>query len=328
MPRTIADPIDYLVDRKYPQARALAIPPSLSNFGAGSNLPGDERERLERQVAAYRDELRTRTAQEIAELVQAEKAKEATFWRARIEREESERFFNQPRARADFVYWSKATYWKLDEALALAFGKAPESVTWDSVKPHVSVSAFAREYSRIRELAIRAKNFKQLSDPVLPGVFLAWARRTQIAVPDELIQEVQAHGVTVGDWQDLYEKLKADFDGLLGDHNKIAGVCKMLMDERDVLTQQLASQKEEAVSWQFDVDDPTYPVELDIAMQAWRAVTNQREPSLTPKQQLTKWLKNHYPHLRAEQCERMSMVCNWEKQGGRPPSGTKGKGTL
>ena len=47
--------------------------------------------------------------------------------------------------------------------------------------------------------------WKQLFDPVLPGIFLAWAERTDIAVASELIEAVKKRGVQVGDWKKLYD---------------------------------------------------------------------------------------------------------------------------
>ena len=87
--------------------------------------------------------------------------------------DDQRQFFNQPRAAADFDYWSKMTHWTLDEAIALSFGKAPEVVNEKSLKGVVPrVSPFVREYRRTRELADRALAWKQLYDPILPALFV------------------------------------------------------------------------------------------------------------------------------------------------------------
>ena len=90
----------------------------------------------------------------------------------------------------------KAAHWTLDEAIALSFGKAPEQVSWEKLEPLVHISRFAFEYQRRRELALRACQWEQLFDPVLPGVFLAWARRTGLTIPPELEAAVAAHGIS------------------------------------------------------------------------------------------------------------------------------------
>ena len=105
-------------------------------------------------------------------------------------------FYNQPSSNADYDHWCKATYWTLDEAIALSFGKDPEQVSWDKLKNHHSYppSPFVEQYRKIRDLAIRAKNFNQLYDPILPSLFLAWAIRTGIEVAPELTDGIEAQG--------------------------------------------------------------------------------------------------------------------------------------
>jgi len=239
MSRTVTDPIEYLVARRFPLYRALQVPPSLTSLGNGG-IPADEKLRISREIENYRVALKSKTPEELRILVEQEQVNEAQVWRGKAERDEQERVFNQPRANANFLHWSQAVYWTLEEAIALAFGKSPDVVNWSLVQPYVNVSPFAREYARVRDLAIRAKNWKQLYDPVMPGIFLAWARRIGIVVPDELVTAVEARGIIIGDWQDNYEKLKAQFDTLLADRDKIAVICQRLIEERDALKQRVA----------------------------------------------------------------------------------------
>ncbi len=165
---------------------------------------------------------------------------------AKVEFEEQLRFFNQPHAKADVTHWSKASYWTLDEAIALSFGKNPEEVEWKYVKEHVHISPFAVKYGRVRDLALRAKAWKQLYDPVLPSIFLAWARRMEIEVPGELIEQVEKHGIVIADWKDLYDKLKEQFDKVVGDRDKIASICKTVIEARDELKQKLEATQSTA----------------------------------------------------------------------------------
>jgi hypothetical protein len=97
----------------------------------------------------------------------------------------------------------------LDEAVALSFGKAPERVNWQTIFKFLQLSPFAVEYSRRREIALRAAQWKQLYDPVLPGIFLAWAKRLDIDIPAELIEAVQKRGLQIADWKSLYEQAAA-----------------------------------------------------------------------------------------------------------------------
>ena len=196
--------IDFLVSRRYPNALALQPFPSLTRANSGPRV--DSRE-MKRAVDAYRAELAALPADELSKLHTAERAKQAEEFQEKAEREERERFFNQPYANADIDYWSKAAHWTLDEAIALSFGKAPERVNWQTVKPFMGFSRFAFEYGRRRELALRAVPWKQLFDPVLPVIFISWCKRTGLSCPAELEAAITARGQIV-DWKSRYEELE------------------------------------------------------------------------------------------------------------------------
>jgi hypothetical protein len=167
--------------------------------------------------------------------LRSRRAKQSAELQARARLEEEQRFFHRPYARADFEHWSKAAHWTLDEAIALSFGKAPERVTWETVKPYLQVSSFAFQYQRRRDLAIRALAWKQLFDPCLPGIFLAWAKRNDLAIPPELETAVTARGVQIADWKTLYDDLKAKFDAHHEEWMKVS-------DEKDQLAESLRQQ--------------------------------------------------------------------------------------
>ena len=90
-------PIEYLVRRKFPIAKALSIPPPLSSNGSSTGrLSGEERRRLLQEIEDYRDELEGKAAEEIASLVEAERAKEAAEIVARSRLEEQQGFSISP----------------------------------------------------------------------------------------------------------------------------------------------------------------------------------------------------------------------------------------
>jgi hypothetical protein len=317
MPRTpMFDPIEYLVRRRFPNY-AVLMALQLSHVG-GSSRGGITQDQLNERMAPlniFREELRAMSPEERNARLAAEQAKEKAEVIETANREEKARFFNRPDANADFSHWSKATYWTLDEAIALSFGKAPEVVNWEKVRPHAGVSPFARQYSRVRDLAQRAIAWKLLFDPVLPTIYLAWSRRNEIAVPEELIRLVESRGVVVGDWKTKYDELKGQFDMLLADRDKIAEGWKRLIAERDELRDQVAALKNS--TWNgFQSKSPTYPSELDAAMQAWLAVSGNRDTSMTVKAQITDWVEPRF-ELSKEALLRIATVCNWEKYGGR-----------
>jgi hypothetical protein len=164
---TLKQRIDYLVLRRFPNAGQLKIPVSI---GPGTRYVPDTR-KLRADVEAYDAQLRALPPNELSALHVAEKEKEAEQRRLKAEAEERALYFHQPIANADYEYWSRMAHWSLDEAIALSFGKAPERVNWGNVNGFVEISPFAFQYSRRRVLALRAVHWKQLFDPVLPGIF-------------------------------------------------------------------------------------------------------------------------------------------------------------
>ena len=261
------DPYEYLVQRKFPGYKAVQYAPiSLGNIGRSGISHDDRREKLLKEVESFRAELKAKPLREIKTLYEQEQEKERQALAAKAEREEQQRFFNRPDANADFIHWAKMTYWTLDEALALTFGKSPEIVKWDAVKyVDTRISPFAREYARLRELVLRAKNWKQLYDPALPSLFLAWARRNEIEVAPELVKEVEARGVVIADWKDHYDKLNEQAKKLSEHRDELIAICTKLTAERDGFKQK-AAELESQVWEGFDEDRDIYPPELDIAM--------------------------------------------------------------
>ena len=202
------DPVEFLIQRKYPKNNHTYIP-HMSSRAVSDNKQSKE-------IISYRTKLKAMPRDELFELYIEEQGKNDQELKEYAEREDQKKFFNHPSAIADFEHWCKATYWTLDEAIALSFGKAPEKVNWKSLDSRKSIppSPFIEKYQRVRDLALRAKSFNQLYDPVLPGIFLAWARRNDIGVPPELVKQVEARGVVIADWKDAYDKIKIEYDRL------------------------------------------------------------------------------------------------------------------
>jgi len=98
------------------------LPTSLR--GTPSHIP--DKRKLRAEVEACRQELTALKPDDWEKRVAEERAK--AFEEAWVKREQEEQalFFHQPWANADFSHWSKAADWRLDEAIALSFGKAPE----------------------------------------------------------------------------------------------------------------------------------------------------------------------------------------------------------
>jgi hypothetical protein len=219
--------IEFLVRRRF-RGFSLAHRPQPTG-GHGLSISISE-ERISRKQPnhreateeAYRSQLQAMTPDEVIALYEAECAEEEaervkvhSEQRAKAEKEDRERFFNLPSAMADADHWSKAAYWSLDEATALSFGRAPDIVKWDTVKAYTQISPFAHKYEWLRDLILRAQGAQQLFDPVLPGFFIAWAKRNKINFPPELETAVVAHGAQVADWKSYYDDLSIKYDEAL-----------------------------------------------------------------------------------------------------------------
>lgn len=78
--------------------------------------------------------------------------------------------------------------------------------------------------------------------------------------------------------------------------------------------QELRVLKRKTEQADFDKAELTYPEELDMAFQAWRAVSTTKGKG-TPKARIRVWLDKN-THFSLEAKERISMVANWNKLGG------------
>ena len=210
------DPVEFLVSRKFPNAKKLkmahVVAPSPSRSSVDRNFLEEQR----KKIKEYESDLRALDHSDLIKLFESEQKAHRKEMVLKAEEEERNRFFNQSTSSADYEHWCKATYWTLDEAIALSFGKDPEQVNWGKLKdyhPYPS-SPFIEKYRKKRDLAIRAKNFDQLYDPILPSLFLAWARRTGIDVVSELTKGIEAQGVVIADWKDQYDNLQIQYDQL------------------------------------------------------------------------------------------------------------------
>lgn len=195
------DPIKYLVQENCPE---------LVTFGSTtlrSFTPdfAERRRKAELEGAAFEAMLQKKSPAQIAKLVEQARERDAAKQAKILAAKEKALFYNMPDANADFDYWAKISYWRIDEAVALSFGKDPRVVNWERIKSHVNISTIAAQYAAKRELAERAKIANQISLTTSPSTFLAWAKRTHFDMPAELEAAVTALGIQVADWKTLYD---------------------------------------------------------------------------------------------------------------------------
>jgi hypothetical protein len=226
--------INYLVDQRF------------GVNGPGVDLSAARRARkdstLAGAIAKFEKELRALSTEKLKELYELRAEEKANQIKVHAEIAEGNRFFNKPHAQSDFDHWSKAAYWSLDEAVALSLGKEPEHVNWKIVESYVRISPFARNYSRRRDLTQRAVGMKQLTDGVVPGFFLGWAKRNELSVPEELVQLVEKRGQSIADWPTLLKDCQEE-------HAKTIARAK---EQQDETLKWAREQQDKTLKWAKD----------------------------------------------------------------------------
>lgn len=208
------DAIEFLISRKFPLYSIFTRKVNITRAGATLADLGHISE-LEAEIENYRKELSSKPKSEVDELWAVEQKKIDEERRIKAENEEKARFFSQPCAEADLDYWSKMAHWTLDEAIALSFGKDPKVVNLDRIFTLANKSAFADNYLKLHELAKRAKVWKRLYDPILPLLYITWAKNHDIHVPERLAALVQARAGKTIDWKEKYDQVDAEYKKLI-----------------------------------------------------------------------------------------------------------------
>jgi hypothetical protein len=208
-----------------------------------------------KSLLVYENELSTISDDELDTLFNETMRNNQAEAQAKRELKEKARFFNRENAKADLDHWSKTAYWTLDEAVALTFGKETRVVNWAALKSYVRISAFAGRYSALRDLALRANATKQLYDPDLPGNFLGWAKRNDIAYPPELETKVIERGNHVGDWPSSHDDLKKVAD-------ERAEALQRIIDAKDKSIRSLSEERDGLLTHLAEAEKSTHPEAL------------------------------------------------------------------
>lgn len=316
----LTDPVEILAADKFPIYEALRLWAVLRQPYSRNTTPyiTARDQQVLTEAESYKKEIRARyTPEELVAMAKKLEAEKAQAKQLQAMNKEQSFFFHQPDAQADFEHWSKAAYWSIDEAVALLLGKDPEIVTWAKIEPLKDESTFARDFARVRDLAMRSKEVNELTERNHPGRFLEWARQRNLKISGELIAAVEAAGVQIIDWQERYLRLKVEHDEQSKLTRELAKDLDDVVTRNTELQDRIAQLDSARSSWEFDEDDPKYPEELDIAMQVWRAATNQKDFDSSTKQWVVKWLNENYSHLSGDAKKRISIVANWDRRGGR-----------
>lgn len=222
------------------------------------------------------------------------------------------------KSESDFQYWSGMPYWSIHEGITLLLGKEPDKVTPemvrnceesddDEVEPYLpkSLSEWCKKYSKIAFLASRSIETREIKKLNMPADFIAWARVKGFEIPEALSQQMAARREALKQW--ALENRDADQD------REIIALKETIqrLQERIIELERL--------QWTgFDKNSPFYARELVIALECYKAVSENYKPGVAVKKQLTDCLKEHYPNLPKVTVKRIVQVSNWNKEGGSP----------
>lgn len=190
--------IDFLISRKFGSFAIIAK--------AFASLDKNENSENSKKVAEIEEFKNSLIALNHSDLV--------ARYNFELTKEENERFYNQKNANADFVHWSKAAHWTIDEAIALSLGKDPSVVTFKEIDNLKGKTAFAKAFALRRDLALRAAQSRQINEMNTPQLFINWFNGIAIDIPKNLQDEVSKLTESNINWREEYLKLKNDYDQL------------------------------------------------------------------------------------------------------------------
>jgi hypothetical protein len=153
----------------------------------------------------YASELTEMPAAEFFAVREKAHEPEKQRWLERHKRADEGRFFNEPRAQANFEKWLSIDLWTLEEATALSLGKEPRHVNDKTMR--IAFSPFVREYKARRDRIRRASKAKALPSPLSPIAFVRWGREQQ----DFLLPEMLRQWSPAVSWKEQYEALQEQY---------------------------------------------------------------------------------------------------------------------
>ena len=297
------DSIEYVLRAEFPGSNAPPPPES----GKTAHESWQQRQSAR---AARRAELLQMPDDEFLAVVRQKQAEDS-------ERDRRIREIQTPRAKvADADFWSREDEWDMCDAALLLQSVEPREGLGLHLKKIINGSfeggPFAHPSETSKGLSDEAKKHLYEVGQVIRRAGVAH-RKGRLAIDGESV-EPRAFLRWASDKGYVVPPM---FTSLVGD-----------VRSRSTLEAEVKRLEGElARAWdQFDENDAHYPPELDIAFQAWRAVSNEKFPkSGTVRQRLERWIRQHHPDaaLKKETIERIATVASWDKQRGRKPKKSK-----
>lgn len=112
----------------------------------------------------------------------------------------------------DYSTWGHTANWSELEAVLLVCGIPPVPGGYDEseIISFERVHDAAKQFKRVRFMvrrAVHADEIPSSGGKIRPDEFLSWCLRSNIDVPDELCEAVEAHGHEVRNWKAAYDDL-------------------------------------------------------------------------------------------------------------------------
>lgn len=114
----------------------------------------------------------------------------------------------------DISHWGRMARWELEEAVVLALGRDPDSVSLNDLKNDTK-SDFGKRFAKAFRLAQRAREHATFYFPIIPRDFVEWAKTIEFPFPENLAAEVIKASPNHINYRSKYEPLLAEHEAAL-----------------------------------------------------------------------------------------------------------------
>jgi len=114
----------------------------------------------------------------------------------------------------DVAHWGRMARWELEEAVALALGRDPDTVSFEELKNDTG-SEFGKEFAKAFRLARRARERAVYFYPIIPRDFVEWAKTVEFPFPEDLAAEVIKASPNQINYRPKYEALLPQHEAAL-----------------------------------------------------------------------------------------------------------------
>lgn len=140
----------------------------------------------------------------------------------------------------DISNWGRMARWELEEAVVLALGRDPDSVSLDDLKNDTE-SDFGKQFAKAFRLAQRAREHATFYFPIIPRDFVEWARTIEFPFPEDLAAEVIKASPDHINHRSMYEPLLAEHEATLKELARLRAQAAEPPQEKGLSTKERAT---------------------------------------------------------------------------------------